>query len=241
MSESLLLELVVPCFNEGPSIPKLIQEFQQTAKARGLSSKETKLVLVNNGSTDETLSLIENEKGKQTNEWFRIVHLSQNQGYGGGILKGLESSQAPWVGYTHADLQCPLRDAFKCLDKCREFGELSLVRGVRRKRRVADWFVSRFYDLAVGVLWNFWRYDLNAQPKVFSRGLVRNLKGAPRGISFDAFVLYQAEKSGFRSEKIPVFLFKRLNGVSHWANSPWKRIRTFFFVFKELRQSSLTS
>lgn len=236
MSESLLFELVVPCFNEGPALSKLIQEFQRAAQAHGLSSKDTKLVLVNNGSTDETQLLLDNEKQKETGEWFRTLTLPLNQGYGGGILRGLETTQAPWVGYTHADLQCPLRDAFKCFEECRELGKMSLIRGVRQRRHWVDWVVSRCYELAVGLLWNFWIYDLNAQPKVFSRGLISLLKQAPKGISFDAFVLHQAEKAGFQLEKIPVFLLQRPHGSSHWAQNPIKRIRTFWLVLKDLRQ-----
>jgi len=236
MSERLLFELVIPCFNEAFSIPQLIEEFKVAAEARGFKSDECKLVLVNNGSTDQTKEVLEREKQRADAPWFRVVSLMPNQGYGGGILKGLQTTQAPWVGYSHADLQCPLTDAFKAFEKCIKVGRPALVQGLRKNRRLGDWLISRFYELAVGLFWGFWSYDLNAQPKVFNRELIVHLKEAPQGITFDAFVLHQANKVGFEVLKIHVLLLQRLHGASHWAQSPMKKVRTFWKVIRDLQQ-----
>ena len=45
--------IVVPCYNEEKNIPILVQRFRET-----ISSNNIKIVLVNNGSTDESENII---------------------------------------------------------------------------------------------------------------------------------------------------------------------------------------
>ena len=53
------LSLVIPCFNEGPNVPKLIKRLNQV-----FNSNEFQVILVDNGSTDNTKELVVEEFGK---------------------------------------------------------------------------------------------------------------------------------------------------------------------------------
>lgn len=90
-----------------------------------------------------------------------------NQGYGGGIYAGLKTTRAPWVGFTHADLQCDPSDAMRAFLDCKKISGPAIVQGKRKNRDLSDWIVSRVFEFCVGVIWGFWAFDLNAQPKVF--------------------------------------------------------------------------
>jgi glycosyltransferase involved in cell wall biosynthesis len=238
MQDHISFELVIPCFNEAQTIPQLVEKTVSAAKEKGLTPQQFQLVLVDNGSGDETQERLKELKQTEWGSWFRALHLETNLGYGGGIWAGLQSTTASLLGFTHADLQCDPKDAIEALFQCVSDGEKSLVRGKRAGRQSTDWIVSRTYELAVGLTWGFWCYELNAQPKVFHRHLLANLDRFPSGIPFDAFILFSAKKNGYQLKELKVFLAKRTFGTSHWAQGITKRFRTFFRVFKELKEFS---
>ena len=232
-------ELVVPCFNEALSLQSLIQETVKAAQNEGLQPENFQLVLVNNGSSDDSLQTFHKLQNTSLSKWFRLIHLEKNQGYGGGILAGLKKTTAPWVGFFHADLQCPPQFVFQAFQVAKKRPGKVLVRGQRRKRTWLEIGVSRAYEFCVGITWRFWRYEINAQPKVFSRDLIQYLEEAPTGIPFDAFVLLKAKQKGFAEKTIQVEVAPRALGESHWATGFTKRLKTFWKVFCELKKSKI--
>lgn len=235
---SLQFELVIPCLNESESLPDLIHQTILAARRFSLTPRDFQLVIVNNGSTDSSKQVLEELKASEEGDWFRVVSLDKNQGYGGGIYSGLKSTSAKWVGFTHADLQCNPEDAMKAFMILKE-GQKLLVKGKRKNRNWLDWITSRGYEIAVGIFWNFWSFDLNAQPKVFDRKLTERLEPHPTGITFDAFVLKKAKEAGLSLRSISVQLEKRRFGESSWANGFKKRALTYLKVLKELRLQRL--
>jgi glycosyltransferase involved in cell wall biosynthesis len=240
MNDTLLFELVIPCFNESENLSKLISQSVDGAKREGFSSSSFQLVIVENGSQDRSLEHLESLKKTSLEDWFRVERLSINQGYGGGILFGLKSTSAVWIGFTHADLQTDPADAFVALKKCLSLRKKVLTKGVRSNRSGIDWIISRAYEFTVGITWGLWVWDLNAQPKVFHRDLLSSISNAPKGISFDAFIILRAKQLGFSLETFKVKYSKRLAGKSHWAQGFWKRIKTFRKVFEELKTTEVT-
>ncbi|NBX75400.1 MAG: glycosyltransferase family 2 protein [Proteobacteria bacterium] len=241
MIVTLLFELVVPCFNEAESLELLIQKSAQSALEFGLSSLSFQLVLVDNGSRDKTQEVLTGLKRTDWGKWFRVVTLEVNQGYGGGISEGLKTTQAPWVGFTHADLQCDPKDALRAFLDCKKRSGPVIVQGERKNRDFSDWIVSRVFEFFVGVIWGFWAFDLNAQPKVFSRELLEKIKNPPTGIPLDAFILWRAKENGFFKKRIEVHLARRRYGHSHWNFGLRKKLTTFLKVVRELLKVRLTA
>ena len=86
------LSIVIPCFNEAENIPSLLEACSSHFKMKAIE-----LILVNNGSTDETEVILERVAKNYT--FLKVVNLDLNAGYGGGILKGLEvASNDLWAG-----------------------------------------------------------------------------------------------------------------------------------------------
>jgi len=234
MVETPHFELVVPCFNEAESIELLINKSIQSALDCGLTPQTFQLVLVDNGSRDKTAEVLNELSEKSCGRWFRVVKLEVNQGYGGGIFEGLKTTCAPWVGFTHADLQCDPKDALQAFLDFKNLAPRAMIQGRRKSRELRDWLISRVFEMSVGIIWGFWSYDINAQPKVFTRDLLEKLKNPPRGIPFDAFVLLISKKNGFSQKRFDVVLAKRPYGKSHWNFSFRKRFETFLKVVQDL-------
>ena len=80
------LSIVIPCFNEAKSLPKLVKDFSKKLKRR-----DVELILVNNGSNDSTEKILLNLK--KNYNFLKIIRLKKNNGYGNGILQGLKKAK----------------------------------------------------------------------------------------------------------------------------------------------------
>lgn len=230
-----MLSVIVPCYNEQENIPHILRQFSAALPA----AAEAEVLLVNNGSTDNSAAIFTAELAKLTEPHpFRLVTVSQNQGYGFGILSGLEAARGDVLAWTHADLQTDPADVFRAWEVYQHAGNPNLVmKGRRKQRRWADAFFTFGMQLVVLLALRTWLSDINAQPKLFSRSFYEQyIRGkAPYDFSLDLFLLYQAKAYG-AIQTIPVYFKKRLYGEAKGGGSFKTRIklikRTFHYIFQ---------
>jgi glycosyltransferase involved in cell wall biosynthesis len=202
-------EIVIPCFNEAKNLTKLVSECEKVTK---FSEYQVGFILVNNGSTDGSdKTFLELLAGI---DFIKYVSLTHNQGYGGGILAGLEQVTAPISGWTHADLQTPLAD---CLTGVRSIqnGE-DFAKGRRAGRKAGDKLFSLGMGLFESILFRRRLFEINAQPTIFRTELVQEWSKPPSDFSLDLYALVMASKGGFKIARFPVKFLPRRFGESKW-------------------------
>ncbi len=229
-------ELVVPAWNEAASLPALVERVVEAARSAGFKPGGFRLVLVDNGSTDDTVATIARLCAPPLGSWLLPVRVDVNRGYGNGLWVGLRRTTAEVVGWTHADLQCDPGDAFRAFAALRAAGtQQALIKGRRVGRAWRDVAVSRTFESVAAVVLGLRAGEVNAQPKVFARSLLAKFRTPPTGFAFDAYALYVAERAGLRIESIDVRFPPRPHGVSKWAATLPGRARTMAAVVRELR------
>lgn len=234
-------QLVLPCYNEGKSLPFLVERAATAAKEAGYDSTQFQLVLVENGSLDNSKEVLTELEKSPWAPWFTKVVVTKNQGYGYGVLQGLKSTTAPVIGWSHADQQCDPKDAFIALNKLKENPkEKVLVKGVRSGRNWKDRWVTHVFETLAWFILGVKIKELNAQPKVFSRELLKSMGEAPVNFAFDLYVLYCALKAGYQIKTIPVLFPPRVHGVSNWASTFLGRYKTILGMVKYMFQLSRT-
>lgn len=205
----IVAEIVIPCFNEEDNLEKLISECEKVSR---LSEYQVGFIIVNNGSTDGSEErFLELTQGINC---IKYVSLTLNQGYGGGILAGLEQAAAPISGWTHADLQTPLVD---CLEGVRRIqsGE-DFAKGRRIGRRTGDKLFSLGMGLFESILFRERLFEINAQPTIFRTELVKEWKKPPSDYSLDLYALVMASIGGLKITRFPVKFLPRQFGESKW-------------------------
>ena len=106
------LSVVIPCFNEENNINEIVSQLEAIiARNKNLNIE---FILVNNGSSDETLDRL-NLLNHNNN--FKVINLRKNLGYGGGILAGVNEANSRIIAWTHGDFQCDLNDTVKLYKK----------------------------------------------------------------------------------------------------------------------------
>jgi dolichol-phosphate mannosyltransferase len=121
------LTIIVPVYNEEDNLNRVHQEMKQFLS---ISKKKAKILFVNDGSKDNSQTLI--EKICKDNAEFTYISFEKNTGLSAAIKAGFDYADTTWLGYIDADLQTAPED-FNIL---MEFaGEFDLVTGVRSNRK----------------------------------------------------------------------------------------------------------
>lgn len=230
--KALKLSIVIPCYNEAGNLPLLIDKLQYFKKINA------EVILVDNGSKDNTQEVLQKELGKTGNEFLTSVKVENNIGYGFGIMSGVRKATGDVIAWTHADMQTDPNDIVVGLQHFHsvEHPENLFVKGQRINRNGMDEFftsgMAGISSMALGVRLD----DINAQPKMFHRSFLAKLEHAPNDFSLDLYVLYLAKKSGMHIIEIPVRFEKRLHGEAKGGGS-WKTKiklikRTWAYIFQ---------
>lgn len=208
--------IVVPCYNEAANLPTLLARFEELRD----DHSDWELVLVNNGSADDSAAVFARELAQPGREFARVVTVpSPNVGYGHGIMTGLRAAEGEWLAWTHADLQTPPGDVLVGLHLLRASADptRTFVKGRRRNRPAKDaLFTFGMQAAATGVLGRS-LVDINAQPKCFHRSLFDLATAAPVDLSLDLYFYWLAKEHGYTTRTFDVVFGERLHGESKWA------------------------
>jgi glycosyltransferase involved in cell wall biosynthesis len=99
------LDILVPCLNEASNLPQVFASFQKF-KEEVSTKYEVSLVVIDNGSTDETSKLTKEFITSENS--CRLIVLSRNFGKEASLTAGLFESRADLVAPIDADLQDPI-------------------------------------------------------------------------------------------------------------------------------------
>ena len=214
------LSIVIPCFNEAKSLPKLVKDFSKKLKRR-----DVELILVNNGSNDLSETILLNLK--KNYNFLKTIRLKKNNGYGNGVLQGLKKAKGQYISWTHADLQTDPYDVIIGFEKFKkELSPKIFIKGNRLGRPFKDVFFTIGMSIFETILLKNFFWDVNAQPNIFHKNFFNMLEKIPLDFSFDLFFYFNAKKKNLKILRFPVKYPQRKFGVSHW-NTDFKNKMKF--------------
>jgi len=140
-----MISVISPIFNEVETIAELYERVKNTL----IESNETEfeLILVDNGSTDDSLNLM--KELRLLDRRVKIVSLSKNFGHQGGILAGLVNAKGDAVISIDGDLQQPPELIKEMLALWRSGYEVvyTIKKEINRPRRILNVARKIFYRL----------------------------------------------------------------------------------------------
>lgn len=130
------LTIVVPMYNEQEMIPLFFETINKVIEQ--IENYETTLLCVDDGSKDDTLKLLKEQRQTQKN--LHIVALSRNFGHESAVCAGLKYASGDIVIVMDADLQDPPE---LILDLIKKYEEGYDVVNAKRVNRKKDPFLKR--------------------------------------------------------------------------------------------------
>lgn len=200
MKKQQKLLVIIPAFNESKVIGKVIQNVND--ELRSIKSLQTELVVVNDGSSDDTKKIAE---GLATT----ISHLV-NMGSGAATRTGLEYARINDFDFAitiDADGQHLPKDLVNVLNKLTS-NKFDLVigsrlidpKGMPKHRLLGNKILNAFTRIILGVRVT----DSQSGLKGFSKNAIKKINIRTNGFEFCSEIVWRAKQEGLTVVEVPI-------------------------------------
>lgn len=232
-----MFSLVLPFYNEEECVEEVVRALIACIRKEKIPLK---LVLVNNGSTDQTGAII--EKIKQTSAEVSVVNVNKNKGYGYGILQGLSSSKTPYLGFMCGDGQTEASDVVRVVRALQKDSSLDVCKIVRLERHdgLKRQIVSFTYNLLFSFIFFLPMKDVNGTPKFLKREAYQKMKLSSTDWFIDAELILKAKLYNLKLKEISSVYHERKTGRSHFRGATLVEFLKNLIVFRLRMPFTLT-
>ena len=196
------VEVIIPALNESASIADLLTRLRQ-------SVPEASLVVVDDGSTDDTAAVAESHGA-------RVVTHPYTIGNGGSVKDGARGTKAEVCVFMDADGQHPPESIPEMLDKLT--AGYDMVVGARNRTSQASWgrsLANAFYNWLATRMTGHRVLDLTSGFRVVHARRFREfLHLLPNGFSYPTTITMAFFRAGYRVGYVPIDGAQR-KGKSH--------------------------
>ena len=207
MTNSNLISIIIPLFNEEDNLENLIKKLIKITKS--IDSK-FEFIFVNDGSTDQSVNVLKNFRKKN----FKIISLVRNFGQTAAIMAGIDNSDGEIFILIDADGQNDPSDIHKLLSMIND--GYDVVSGWRFNRndgvirvffsKVANKFLSFFLNLKLN--------DYGCTLKAYKRKVIENVKLYGE---MHRLIPFYAKLEGAKIAEVKVNHFPRKYGKSKYG------------------------
>ena len=235
------LYMVVPCYNEQEMLPetsKALREKYTVLMEQGLISRESRIVFVNDGSSDQTWSIIK-ELHRTEPQFFSGIDLAHNSGHQNAVLAGLMTVKdiCDMCITMDADLQDDINTIDEMVKKYYEGNQV--VYGVRSardtdtffKKTTAEGFYKFMKAMGTDVIYNHADFRLMSSRVLQELANFKEVNLFLRGmvplIGFqNCKVYYERHERAAGESKYPLkkMLSFAINGITSFSTKPLKMI-----------------
>lgn len=206
------ISIVVPAYNEGDSLPELVERLQAACRFPG---KKVELIVVDDGSTDKTAETLR-RLARDTKLSLRTLTFRRNFGKSAALSAGFSAADGDLIITLDADLQDVPEEIPRLIERL-EAG-LDLVSGWKRKRR-DPWskrIASRIFNWVTARLTGIPIHDFNSGFKAYRREVIEEIKVYGE---MHRYIPVLASYRGFRVGEIEVEHQRRKHGKSKYGPS----------------------
>jgi glycosyltransferase involved in cell wall biosynthesis len=207
----MTLSVIIPLYNEEENIPLLYEKLNQYLNSL---EKEYEILFIDDGSTDRTLSILEEIQSKDNK--VIVLSLRRNFGQTAAFAAGFDFARGDIVVTMDGDLQNDPADISKLLELIKDH---DLVSGWRKKRKdpffsrrlpslMANWLISNVTGVKL--------HDYGCSLKAYRRDVIKNLKLYGE---MHRFIPAVASWYGVRVAEVEVAHHPRLKGRSKYGIS----------------------
>jgi glycosyltransferase involved in cell wall biosynthesis len=210
MTEDSQLTIIIPAYNEAASLPQLLHELLPFAQL-----KNFKVIIVNDGSTDDTRAVL--ERNTTLAENISIINHKVNRGYGGALKSGINKARTQYCITIDADGQHSLSDIDRLLNTITETNA-DLVIGSRKGNSESGYyreFGKTILRRVAKLLMPLNIYDINSGIKIYDTKLAQKyIQICPDSMAFSDVITLTFVYQRNLVLEIPVKINQRKAGKS---------------------------
>ncbi len=203
------VSLVIPVHNESANMGRVIPSALETLRR---VSSDFEVVLVDDGSTDDTVTVARGLMGEQAPKLVVVTH-TRRQGYGITVADGLRAARGEWVAFVDGDGQFDPRDLSKLVELS---GEGDLIAGWRI-HRADPWHrsvVSGTFNILVRMLYGISYRDVDCGFKLMRRRVLQLADPIlARSALLNTELYFKAKRCGLAIRQVGIEHHPRIAGV----------------------------
>lgn len=224
--------IIVPVFNEADNLIRVETELISYINTIKIA---TKVLLVNDGSTDDSQSLI--EAICKRNENFDYILLSKNNGLSAALKAGIEQVDTILTGYIDADLQTSPNDFDLLLEYIDTYDLVTGFRSNRKDTRVKK-VISKVSNGIRRIFTQDGMTDTGCPLKIIQ---TKSAKQIPKFKGFHRFLPAMILLQGGTVKQVTVSHYPRINGVSNFGlKNRFLSPFLYCFVYLWMKQKTIT-
>lgn len=213
----MLLSVVMPVFNEAPTLEKIIELVQRV----DLGQIQRELVLVDDFSTDGSREILERLAGQTTvnpearpfDRPIKVAFHPKNQGKGAALRTGFGLTQGDLVIIQDADLEYDPGDFPALLEPIIQ-GRTKAVYGSRftgqaRNMAFLNRIGNRFLTWSANLVYGTRLSDLETCYKAFEGELIRSIRITVDRFNIEPEITAKILKKGVKIQEVPISYFGR--------------------------------
>jgi glycosyltransferase involved in cell wall biosynthesis len=207
------LSLVIPAHNEALNLTKVVAS--SIAILEGLAP-DWEIVLVDDGSTDDTVAVARAAMGPALSRLRVVVHEGK-RGYGSTVADGLRASRMGYAAFMDGDGQFDPADLLRLAEL---MPNADLVAGWRRRRADPGYrlVIAGVFNILVRRLYGVRVQDIDCGLKLMRREVLD--AAAPllaRSALLNTELFFKSQRSGFRIQQVAVSHYPRVAGIRSGA------------------------
>jgi len=214
---SFKVSIIVPAYNEQDNINPLLDSFDKMFQKANFNGE---VIVVNDGSTDQTLEYLEKNQAKY--DFLKILSHPINQGITASLESGFNKAEGDIFIYYPADLQYLPEDIPKLIDKMLE--GYDIVTGWKQGNYGGKKAVSVIYNFLCRLFFKISVHDLNSV-KAFKKEIFANI---PLQKDWHRYMIVLAAAKGYKVGEVKITLYPRQHGKSKFNTN---RILPAFWDF----------
>lgn len=203
--------IIIPCHNESERIETTLRHIESVLHAAHLLSTLDHCILVENGSTDDTYTVL--TKCRDLFSRLNIVVIKSEKGKGAAIKAGLESTLSPYALISDADGSTDISYLIPILEKI-EMDDFDIVNSSRRiigaevisNQTAGRQIAGNFFHSLIKYLFRLPVSDTQNGFKLYKTKSIAPLYASlsTKGWVTEVEVFYLAKKKGLKVAEIPV-------------------------------------
>ena len=208
-----VVSIIIPCFNEAKTIITVLEQIASIELIRALKKE---IILINDGSEDETLSLVKNFSKVNKEVQLKVISNSKNKGKGASIRKGIQSSTGDFILIQDADLEYSPKDynnlLFPLINDGADVVYGSRFMGSSPHRVLFFWYSVANWILTIlsNCLTNINLTDMETGFKVFKSDILKSLSLNENRFGFEPEVTAKLSKlKGIKIYEIGISYYGR--------------------------------
>lgn len=225
------ISAVFPAYNDGGTIASMVLA---ALIALHRVTDDFEVVVTDDGSADYTLDVLREMELHIPN--LRVLHHTQNQGYGAALQTGFNAAIKDWIFYTDGDAQYNPLELVDLVAALRD--DVDIVNGYKISRNDPLYrkVIGRLYHHVVSFIFRIRLRDVDCDFRLIRRSALMEAKLTSQGGAICLEMVKKLQDRGCVFVEVPVHHFHRQFGRSQFFN--FRRIlrvvRQLFILYWKL-------